>query len=144
MRSAGLQELRKRPCLGYKFRQKITSCRALGQVEGTCDFTSRSPQNFLPVVIPPKCQRVPTLQRKVHNFPVEAPMRHIVPISRAYWLAVPTLRTKGTLISEPRFSTPCEMRFFPREKVKTAFVEGFSLERPFSLSRVGKIAFRRG
>ena len=26
------------------------------------------------------------------------------------------LTAKGTLISEPRFSTPCEMRFFPREK----------------------------
>ena len=33
-------------------------------------------------------------------------------------------RAKGTLISEPRFSTPCEMRFFPREKGKTAFVKG--------------------
>ena len=54
------------------------------------------------------------------------------------------LRAKGTLISEPRFSTPCEMRFFPREKGKTAFVEGFSLKRPFPLSRVGKIASRRG
>ena len=29
-----------------------------------------------------------------------------------------TLRAKGTLISEPRFSAPCEMRFFPREKGK--------------------------
>ena len=28
--------------------------------------------------------------------------------------------------------------FFLREKGKTAFVEGFSLKRPFSLSRVGK------
>ena len=27
----------------------------------------------------------------------------------------------------------CEMRLFPREKGKTAFVEGFSLNRPFSL-----------
>ena len=26
------------------------------------------------------------------------------------------MRAKGALISEPRFSTPCEMRFFPREK----------------------------
>ena len=46
-----------------------------------------------------------------------------------------TLRAKGALISEPRFSTPCEMRFFPREKGKTAFVEGFSLKKavsPFS------------
>ena len=32
-----------------------------------------------------------------------------------------SLRAKGTLISEPRFATPCEMRFFPREKGKTAF-----------------------
>ena len=46
-----------------------------------------------------------------------------------------TLRAKGTLISEPRFSTPCEMRSFPREKGKTAFVKGFSFEKtvfPFS------------
>ena len=28
---------------------------------------------------------------------------------------LPALRAKGTLISEPRFSTPCEMRFFPRD-----------------------------
>ena len=56
----------------------------------------------------------------------------------------PTLRAKGTLISEPRFSTPCEMRFFPREKGKTAFFQGFSFKRLFSLSRVGKIASRRG
>ena len=57
-----------------------------------------------------------------------------------------TLRAKGTLISEPRYgrSTPCEMRFFPREKREMAFVEGFSLKRPSSLSRVGKIAARRG
>ena len=38
------------------------------------------------------------------------------------------LRAKGTLISEPRFSTPCEMRFFPREKGKTAFLGGKSLD----------------
>ena len=49
-----------------------------------------------------------------------------------------TLRAKGTLISEPRFSTPCEMRFFPREKGKTAFSEQNPRQRPFSLSRVGK------
>ena len=36
---------------------------------------------------------------------------------------IKTLRAKGTLISEPRFSTPCQMRFFPREKGKTAFVK---------------------
>ena len=36
-------------------------------------------------------------------------------------MLIKTLRAKGTLISEPRFSTPCEMRFFPREKGKTAF-----------------------
>ena len=54
------------------------------------------------------------------------------------------VRAKDTLISAPRFSTPCEMRFFPRDKGETAFVEGFSLKRPFSLSRVGKITSRRG
>ena len=52
--------------------------------------------------------------------------------------------SQSTLICEPRFSTPCEMRFFPREKGKMALVEGFSLKRPLSLSRVGKIASRRG
>ena len=55
-----------------------------------------------------------------------------------------TLRAKGTLISEPRSSTPCEMRFFPREKGKTAFSKKNPRQRPFSLSRVGKIASRRG
>ena len=48
------------------------------------------------------------------------------------------LRAKGTLISEPRFSTPCEMRFFPREKGKTAFQRESLDKRPLSLSRVGK------
>ena len=47
-------------------------------------------------------------------------------------LLTSTLRAKGTLISEPRFSTPCEMRFFPHEKGKMAIVEGFSLVFPFS------------
>ena len=55
-----------------------------------------------------------------------------------------SLRAKGTLISEPRSSTPCEMRFFPSEKGKTAFSKKNPRERPFSLSRVGKIASRRG
>ena len=46
-----------------------------------------------------------------------------------------SLRAKGTLISEPRCSTPCGMQFFPREKGKMAFVKGFSLTKavfPFS------------
>ena len=34
---------------------------------------------------------------------------------------VSSLRAKGTLMSEPRFSTPCEMRFFPRKKGKRPF-----------------------
>ena len=56
-----------------------------------------------------------------------------------------TLRAKGTLISEPRFSTPCEMRFFPtRERENGLSRVGFSLKRLFPLSRVGKIAPRRG
>ena len=41
-------------------------------------------------------------------------------------------------------STRCEMRFFPREKGKMAFVEGFSLKRPFSLSRVRKNRISQG
>ena len=40
-----------------------------------------------------------------------------------------SLRAKGALISEPRFSTPCEMRFFPREKGKTAFVKRNHLDK---------------
>ena len=36
------------------------------------------------------------------------------------------------------------MRFSPREKEKMAFVEGFSLKRPFSLSRVGKNRISQG
>ena len=55
-----------------------------------------------------------------------------------------TPRAKGTLISEPRFSTPCEMRFFPREKGKKASSKKNPRQRSFSLSRVGKIAPRRG
>ena len=55
-----------------------------------------------------------------------------------------SLRAKGTLICEHRFSTPCEMRFFPREKEKTAFSKKNPRQRPFSLSRVRKIASRRG
>ena len=59
-------------------------------------------------------------------------------------LAESPLRAKGTLISEPRFSTACEMRFFPREKGKTAFSKKNPRQRPFSLSRVGKLTSRRG
>ena len=57
---------------------------------------------------------------------------------------VSSLRAKGTLISEPRSSTPCEMRFFPREKGKMAFVEGSSLKwRRFPFSR-GKDRISQG
>ena len=51
---------------------------------------------------------------------------------------------RHTNYSEPRFSTPCEMRFFPREKGKTAFSKKNPRQRPFSLSRMGKIASRKG
>ena len=46
-----------------------------------------------------------------------------------------TLRVKGTLISEPRFSIPCEMRFFPREERENGLCQGFFFEKavfPFS------------
>ena len=57
----------------------------------------------------------------------------------------PALRAKGTLISEPRFSTPCEMRSFPtRERENGLLREGFSLKRPFSLSRAGKNRISQG
>ena len=68
--------------------------------------------------------------------------KSIVPTTSQSLGVKESLRARGALISEPRFSTPCEMRFLPREKGKKAFVEGFSLKRPFSLSRVGKIASR--
>ena len=38
-------------------------------------------------------------------------------------------------MSEPRFSTPCEMRFFPREKGESGLRRGFVFEKavfPFS------------
>ena len=47
-----------------------------------------------------------------------------------------TLRAKGTLISEPRFSAPCEMRFFfPTRERKIGLRRGFFFEKavfPFS------------
>ena len=55
-----------------------------------------------------------------------------------------SLRPKGTLISEPRFSTPCEMRFFPREKGKTAFSRKNPRQRPFSLFSRGKNRISQG
>ena len=55
-----------------------------------------------------------------------------------------TLGAKGTLISEPDFLSRSEMRFFPREKGKMASAEGFSLERLFSLSHVGKNRISQG
>ena len=76
-----------------------------------------------------------------HSTPGAAQLQRGFHITIEFFL---TLRAKGTQISEPRFSTPCEMRFFPCEKGKMAFVEGFSSKRPFSLSRAGKIASRRG
>ena len=55
-----------------------------------------------------------------------------------------SLRAKGPLISEPRFSTPCEMRFFPREKGKTAFFkEKPSTKAVFPFSR-GKNRISQG
>ena len=56
---------------------------------------------------------------------------------------VTALRAKGTLISEPRFPTPCEMRFFPREKGKIALIKGFSWKRLFPFSR-GKNCISQG
>ena len=55
-----------------------------------------------------------------------------------------SLRAKGTLISEPRCSTPCEMRFFPREKGKTAFAERFSLKKTVSPLSRGKNRISQG
>ena len=49
-----------------------------------------------------------------------------------------------TLISEPRFSTPLRDAISPTRKRENGLCRGFSLKRPFSLSRVGKIASRRG
>ena len=47
-----------------------------------------------------------------------------------------SLRAKGTLISEPRFSTPCEMRFFPtRERENGLFKEKPLKKAVFPFSR---------
>ena len=86
-----------------------------------------------------------TLQRKSSGGIIVVIITKIITkenVPRNY--VVITLRAKGTLISEPRFSTTCEMRFFPRDKGQKAFVEGSSMKRPFSLSRVGKMASRGG
>ena len=40
---------------------------------------------------------------------------------RAHTRIFQTLRTKGTLISEPRFSNPCNMQSFPRDTGKRPF-----------------------
>ena len=54
------------------------------------------------------------------------------------------MRAKGTLISEPRFSTVCDMRFLPRDKEReNGLCRAFFLENGLFLSRVGKIAYRR-
>ena len=55
-----------------------------------------------------------------------------------------SLRAKGTLISAPRFFTPCETRFFPRKKGKTAiFKEKPSTKAIFPFSR-GKNRISQG
>ena len=54
-----------------------------------------------------------------------------------------SLRAKGTLISEPRFSTPCEVRFFPRDTGKGHFKEKPSEKAIFPLSR-GKNRISQG
>ena len=55
-----------------------------------------------------------------------------------------SLRAKGTLISEPRFSTPLRDAFFPREKGKTAFFkETPSTKTVFPFSR-GKNRISQG
>ena len=41
-----------------------------------------------------------------------------------------TLRAEGALISEPRFSTPCDMRFFPCDTGKTAIFK----EKPLKMA----------
>ena len=48
------------------------------------------------------------------------------------------------LISEPQSSTPCDMRFFPRDTGKIGHFEALVSEWPFSLYRLGKIAYRKG
>ena len=63
------------------------------------------------------------------------------------WTFCSTLRAKGTLISEPRFSTPCEMRFFPREKGENGQCRGFFFEKTVFRERPkggGKLMQRGG
>ena len=55
-----------------------------------------------------------------------------------------SLRAKGTLISEPRFSTPWRDAISPTRARENGLFKGNPRQRPFSLYRVGKIASRRG
>ena len=61
----------------------------------------------------------------------------------AIWRTI-GLRASGTLTSEPQSSTPCDMRFSPSDRGKMAILKRFLSEWPFSLYRLGQIAYRRG
>ena len=81
-----------------------------------------------------------------HKNPGEA--REKMPILAKEFLARnqprKSLRAKGTLISEPRFSTPCEMRFFPtRERENGLFKEKTSTKAVSPFSR-GKNRISQG
>ena len=55
-----------------------------------------------------------------------------------------SLRAQGTLISEPQSSIPCDMRFSPSYTGKMATLRGSASKWPFSLYRLGRIAYRKG
>ena len=59
-------------------------------------------------------------------------------------LESPSLRSQGALISEPRFSAPCDMRFFPRDVGKRPFSRKNSRQRPFPFIAWEKSRHRAG
>ena len=78
----------------------------------------------------------------VHGHCLEVFIRSGVPsmsivVASNFW-------ARGTLISQPQFSTPCDMQFFPRDTGKMGFFEGLYLKMAFSPYRMGKIACRKG
>ena len=82
------------------------------------------------------------VQEKAGEIPKNR-LRVAVKILHGRW-GKTSLKAKGTLISESRFSTPCDMRFCSHAIKGMAFCEGFCLTIAFSVYRVGKLRVARG
>ena len=103
-------------------------CSYFCLVCGGWGFKTRIPN---PVSWRPRAQTSQQSERASGQDPLEPgplaappprPMPPLFPEKASVWGCKKPPQGNGTLISEPpRFSTPCEMRFFPCEKGKTAF-----------------------